>query len=74
MGGIEFKGTSPILHGKKNVNGEQILTETGKLKLKNEKKDKLKSLTRSRNLQREKRQLQVEMGADTSYKHGGKVK
>ena len=28
--GIEVKGTSPILHGKQNINREQKLTETGK--------------------------------------------
>ena len=33
--GKEIKGTSPILHGKTNVNGKQILTEN-KLKSKNE--------------------------------------
>ena len=34
--GIEVKGTSPILHGKKNINGKQALTEYGQLKSKKE--------------------------------------
>jgi len=41
--GIEVKGTSPILHAKKNINGKQILTEN-KLKSKNESKNKLRTV------------------------------
>jgi len=36
--------------------------------------ERKKSSKQSRNLQREKRQLQKEMGADTSYKKGGRAK
>ena len=32
--GKEIKGTSPILHGKENVNGKQVLTEDQKKILK----------------------------------------
>ena len=48
--GIEVKGTSPILHGKTNVNGKQILTEN-KIKSKRDKelpKDKLKTVRLSK--------------------------